>query len=157
MTTRIAAFAIVLATCAGAGVVATGGGAIAAEHIAGPVPAAVERVIDGDTLVVSAHIWPGLAMRTNVRVRGIDTPEVHRPKCASEKEMGLQATGTLNMLVGDEVVLTDIANDKYGGRVDAVVTTADGRDVAAAMLASGLARPYDGATRGDWCATGSIR
>ena len=40
----------------------------------GPVPAFVERVVDGDTLVVRARIWLGQELRIMVRVAGIDAP-----------------------------------------------------------------------------------
>jgi endonuclease YncB( thermonuclease family) len=121
------------------------------------VVAVVERAIDGDTLEVTAHIWLGLALTVHVRVRGIDTPETHQPQCASEKAMGLAATAKLQQVAGDRVTLADIENDKYAGRVDAVVTAANGTDIRSYMLASGLARPYDGSARGDWCPVGSIR
>jgi len=49
------------------------------------------------------------------------------------------------------VRLTNIANGKYAGRVLADVETDDGTDVAAYMLATGLARPYDGSARAGWC------
>jgi endonuclease YncB( thermonuclease family) len=157
MARRIAKVRLSAAVSIAIAVASAAGTAIAAERLAGPVSATVERVIDGDTLVVSARIWLGLTMTTHVRLRGIDTPETHQPKCASEKAMGLQATAKLTELAGSDVVLADIENDKYGERVDAAVTTPTGLDVAAAMVASGLARPYDGGTRGDWCATGSIQ
>ena len=49
--------------------------------IAGPVTARVIRIIDGDTIEVDAHPWPGHAVRVSVRLRGIDTPE-RRSRCA---------------------------------------------------------------------------
>ncbi len=56
----------------------------AGETIPGPIPADVIGVYDGDTLTVDAHPWPQITVRTSVRVRGIDTPEI-RGKCSSEK------------------------------------------------------------------------
>jgi endonuclease YncB( thermonuclease family) len=50
------------------------------------------------------------------------------------------------------VVLRNVEGDKYFGRVDADVTTSpDGLDLSEAMLRSGLARPYAGEKRTDWC------
>ena len=41
------------------------------------VPALVLAIIDGDTVKVRARPWTsGLTIETNVRVTGIDTPEV---------------------------------------------------------------------------------
>ena len=52
--------------------------------IAGPVTAEVIRIIDGDTIEVDAHPWPGHAVRVSVRLRGIDTPE-RRSRCADQR------------------------------------------------------------------------
>lgn len=57
---------------------------------------------------------------------------------------------------GTEVRLTNIEEDKYSGRVVADVTTSEGTELGAVMLASGLVRPYDGGTRGAWCGLASL-
>lgn len=132
------------------------GGAIAGEEVAGPVRADVVRVLDGDTIEISAQVWLGLRLTSHVRIRGIDTPEI-RGECASEKAMAAQARERLARLAGASISIVHIADDKYAGRVIADAAAEDGTDLKAAMLATGLARPYDGGTRGDWCATGSIR
>jgi len=123
----------------------------AAEVIPGPVPARVVRVIDGDTLTVEATIWLGQRLTVNARVRGIDTPELHGA-CEREKVMAEAARSALaRMAEARAVRLTNIANGKYAGRVLADIETDDGTDVAAYMLATGLARPYDGRARAGWC------
>ena len=61
---------LALALAAGAGA------ADARERLAGPVVGTVQRVIDGDTLVVEVPVWLGLAVTTSVRLKGIDTPEL---------------------------------------------------------------------------------
>ncbi len=126
-----------------------GGQALAREAIAGPVMAEVVRVIDGDTIEFRAHVWLGLDVTANVRIRGIDAPEV-RGRCAREKEMAAAASARLAALVAGDVTLRNISDDKYAGRVLADVS-AGGVDLAAAMIDSGLARPYDGGARGAWC------
>ena len=127
------------------------GAARAAEMIAGPIPAKVVRVIDGDTLTVEATIWLGQRLTVNARVRGIDTPELHGA-CQREKAMAEAARSALAKVAEAHAVrLTNIANGKYAGRVLADVETDDGTDVAAYMLATGLARPYDGSARAGWC------
>lgn len=77
-----------------------------------------------------------------MRLKGIDAPELHGG-CARERE-GAEAARVLlaALLEGGEVMLSDIEADKYGGRVDAVVTLADGRDVGEALLDAGRAAPY---------------
>ena len=60
----------------------------AADRIAGPVAADVVEVIDGDTIAVRAHIWPGHIVETRVRLDRVDTPETRRPDCEAEREAG---------------------------------------------------------------------
>jgi endonuclease YncB( thermonuclease family) len=125
-------------------------GATAAESIKGPIQGIVTRVIDGDTVEFVAHVWLGLNLTTHVRVRGIDTPEV-AGKCAAEKAKAAEATRRLIELTATGITIANVSDDKYFGRVIADVTTAAGTDVRTAMIASGLARAYDGGTRQPWC------
>lgn len=115
--------------------------------VAGPVLARIVRVIDGDTLVVDAHPWPGHAVRVSVRLRGIDTPE-RRSKCSRERLAADSARSELERLVAGHstVELSNVSGGKYYGRVLADLK-AGKRDVAAAMLESGLATPYEGGKR----------
>jgi endonuclease YncB( thermonuclease family) len=136
---------------------ATGGaiGAGAKDDLAGPVDAQVLRVVDGDTLVVRAHIWLGQEVQTQVRLSGIDAPEL-RGGCSTERDLAQRARAHLvrQLTAGDgilaQVRLYDIRVDKYGGRVLARVVTDDG-DVGQGLLAAGLARIYAGRARGSWC------
>lgn len=115
--------------------------------ITGPVTAQVIRIIDGDTLEVDAHPWPGHAVRVSVRLRGIDTPE-KRSRCPDQRAAALMARNELERLVKGfpTVELINVAGGKYYGRV-LVYMKAGTRDIASAMLKSGLARPYRGGKR----------
>ena len=127
-----------------------------ADRLAGPYDAAVERVVDGDTIAVRVTVWLGLELGVSVRVRGIDAPEL-RGDCESEKVRAAEATAALARMIGDEpVTLREIEGDKYFGRVLSDVATARGEDVAASMIAAGLARPYDGGERPSWCQIGAL-
>lgn len=127
----------------------------AAEVIEGPVAAEVVRVVDGDTLKLKVHIWLGQTVEVDVRVAGIDAPEL-RGKCPAERAKAAEARDYLNSLVGGRAIrIAQIRNDKYGGRVIADVTEPEAGDIAAAMLARGLARDYDGGKRDPWCQAGS--
>jgi endonuclease YncB( thermonuclease family) len=129
--------------------------AAASEILPGPYVGAVERVVDGDTLAVRVTVWLGQELRVLVRVRGVDAPEL-RGRCDAEKAQAEAATAALGRLVnGGSVVLTAIEGDKYYGRVLADVVTPDGDDVALSLIAGGLARPYEGGTRGAWCEIGA--
>lgn len=122
-----------------------------ARVLEGPVAARVERVIDGDTLNVRARIWLDQELNVNVRLRGIDAPEL-RAGCETELVRAEHARDTvIELLGGGNVRLRHIAGGKYHGRVIADVTMEDGRDLADALLAAGVARPYDGGRRGSWC------
>ena len=56
----------------------------AADRLAGPLPAQVVSVLDGDTLEVWVHIWLGQDLNTRVRLAGIDAPEL-KDKCDRER------------------------------------------------------------------------
>lgn len=114
-------------------------------------PAEVLRVHDGDTFEARVRIWPGMEVTTKVRLRGIDAPEM-RGKCESERSKALAARDMLARLLAEgHVGISRIGQDKYGGRVDADVSTARTADVAQALLARRLARRYDGGRRESWC------
>jgi endonuclease YncB( thermonuclease family) len=132
------------------------GPAQAGERLAGPVPARVIAVIDGDTLEVRAHIWLGQELRTRVRLAGIDAPELEG-KCAQERSLAAQARAYLRARLepgegwGARVWLRNIRYGKYAGRVLARVETAGGEDLSRGLMAAGLARPYAGRARAAWC------
>lgn len=127
-----------------------GATASARDILTGPVPARVLGVIDGDTLVVRAHIWLDQDVETHVRLTGIDAPEL-KGRCAAERERALAAKDFLARSAGSDVLLDNVSWEKYGGRVRANVRTADGADLARLLVDAGHARPYDGGKRGPWC------
>lgn len=117
----------------------------------GPVEAVVLDVIDGDTFLADAHIWPGHALRVNIRIRGIDAPEM-KSRCEAEREAALQAREVLTGLVSQRTVsISNIGSAKYYGRVLADVATEDGNAVAEMLLEQKLVRPYAGGKRQGWC------
>ena len=125
-------------------------GPVSAESLEGPVAAKVERVIDGDTIQVQAAIWLGQSISVRVRIDGIDAPEPEA-RCEQERRLAMLARDYLVRRLEDSPIkLSHVVYDKYGGRVRATVTDADG-DVGAALLKEGLARPYFGGRRAPWC------
>ena len=126
-------------------------GARAAEVLPGPVIADVVKVVDGDTLDVSARVWLGQTLRIRVRLDGVDTPEL-RGRCEGERAQAQEARSWLERrLAGHSIALRQVRFAKYAGRVVARVELDDGQDLSAMLLSAGLARPYDGGKRGDWC------
>ena len=88
----------------------------------------VTRVVDGDTF------WIDTAS-TSIRVWGLDAPEV-------DQSGGSQATATLERLIAERNLSCrqrDI--DRYG-RIVGQCFLPDGRDITAAMIASGSASEY---------------
>lgn len=119
-------------------------------EIAGPVVADVLRVIDGDTILVSARPWPQQTMEVYVRLRGIDAPEL-KSKCDPTRLAARAAYVALaNLTDGQrDIRLVHIASDKYFGRIVADIELADGRNPAQEMLAAGLVSPYEGGHKTD--------
>ncbi|MDB5594323.1 MAG: hypothetical protein JWM36_1284 [Hyphomicrobiales bacterium] len=122
---------------------------------AGPLPAEVLRTIDGDTFEARVRVWFGQEVHSSIRIRGFDAPE-RAAACPSEARGAQEATEMLrDILASGPVTLTDIAPDKYFGRVVSSVRVrlADGidTDVASLMLAAGQGRPYSGGHRESWC------
>ncbi len=111
----------------------------------------VVRVLDGDTFEARVRIWPGMEVTTRVRLRGIDAPEM-QARCDDERLKAIAARDALSKILAEGTVgISRIGQDKYGGRVDADVSTARTPDVSAVMLERGLARRYSGGRRESWC------
>ena len=80
----------------------------------------VVKVYDGDTITIITTLQnDGLVLSTdlykfNVRILGIDTPEL-KSKNAVEHELGILARNSLSELIMDKVVrLENVSYDKYG-------------------------------------------
>ncbi len=90
----------------------------AKDVLEGPVTAQVLRVIDGDTIEVAAHLWLGQTLITQVRLDGVDTPEIGQPECPEERAKGHVAKQfIIARLEGTEVKLRDIHYGKFAGHV----------------------------------------
>jgi endonuclease YncB( thermonuclease family) len=102
---------------------------------------------------VRASIWLGQSLTVRVRIEGIDTPEARSP-CADERRLAGMARDFLaERVLNKEVALHRVVYDKFGGRVRAEISDAQG-SVGEALLSAGLARPYHGEQRQPWCAAG---
>jgi endonuclease YncB( thermonuclease family) len=114
-------------------------------------PADLIRVIDGDTFEARVKVWPGIEVATKVRLRNIDAPELHA-RCADERARAEAARDALTgLLAAGGLAISQVRLDKYGGRVDATVSTGAVPDVSEALLAGGFPRRYAGGRRGAWC------
>lgn len=125
--------------------------AYCASQLKGPYSGELVRVIDGDTIVAHIDIWLNQKLTIHIRLRGIDTPEI-RGDCKHEKQLALKAKSHLTNLLqnAENLTLSDVSNDKFGGRVVAYVY-ANNINTSHAMIENNLATSYKGGHKHDWC------
>ena len=116
--------------------------------------AIINRVIDGDTVVVQANFLPDpLKKELSVRIFGVDTPEKgHRAQCPREAALGQRATEYTTRAVTSASRVTVMLRewDKYGGRVIGDIMV-DGTSLRTRLIREGLAREYFGEAKTSWC------
>ncbi len=86
-----------------------------------------------------------------MRLRNIDAPELHARGADEHDKAEVARVALQTILAAGGVTISRVGLDKYGGRVDAPVSTRDTADVSMALLNGGWARSYDGGRRGMWC------
>lgn len=100
----------------------------ATEPTGGYYTAEVERVVDGDTLVV---VRRDSGDPVRIRLHGIDAPETDQPYAA-------EATAALGRLARGRLGIVPLELDRYG-RTVAVVYSDDGANLNQALVAQGAA------------------
>ena len=120
------------------------------------IPADVLRIIDPDTLAISAPYLPKpLKPELLLRINGIDSPEKGgKAKCEEEKLLEISAESFVKDLFQKypihEITLTDW--DKYGGRVlGDVFFPKENTYLSTILIQKGFAKPYDGTKKESWC------
>lgn len=108
---------------------------------------------DADTITVNIpDLHPFLGEKMNIRVRGVDTPEL-RTKNACEKEKAKHAKKLVRNLLKDakRIDLANIERGKYFRIVADVII--DGKNLTSYLIKNGLGHPYDGGTKPkvNWC------
>lgn len=111
---------------------------------------AVTRVFDGDTVEM---ICPSEA-EFQARLTGFDAPEIRHARCDAEAALGWNAENRLRQILasGSQVEVRFDGLDRFGRRL--VTLEIDGVDLGDILVAEGLAAPYHGGPRPDWCARG---
>jgi len=114
--------------------------------------ATVGRVFDGDTFAAKVRLENGVSVFANIRIIDIDAPEING-ECESEIRAARAARDRLAELIppGSVVTLSEIKDDKYLGRIDALVAAGNGGDAGEVMVREGHARKYAGGKRAGWC------
>ena len=122
--------------------------------------ATVTNVHDGDTITVRLLLTPAgrlhqldhdLGFNVHRTPRGIELEGqavrllgCNAPELATPDGKTAQAALAAMLPIGSQVTISSVAWDKYGGRVDAIVTDTTGRDITQAMIAAGHAKAWDG-------------
>ena len=110
---------------------------------------------DADTVTFDVpNVHPLLGNKINIRVSGVDTPEI-RTKNSCEKEKARNAKRLVSNLLKNakRIDLLNIKRGKYF-RVVADISI-DGKSLSHYLLKNGLAYSYDGQTKKkiNWCKT----
>ena len=98
---------------------------------------------DGDTCYLAGE---------PLRLLGVDTPEIHSPKCEAELAFGIAVRNYVNewIATADDVRVVRSGIHGYYGRalVDVYI---DGQNMAKTLINRGLGAPYVGRRTTDWC------
>ena len=109
----------------------------------------IDRVIDGDTIVIINPKPPADLLQKNHRIAGIDTPE-KASKCKKASDLAYKAKAFVTDFVKGGVEIVYIELDKYGRYL--VNVDKNGINLADELVRNGLAVYYDGgAKEKDWC------
>jgi endonuclease YncB( thermonuclease family) len=101
--------------------------------------AVVVEVHDGDSITADVdlglHVW---RRHESFRLLGCNARELEDPG-------GVEARDNLAAIVtGTELTLTSVKPDKYGDRMDCVITLPDGSDLVTGLIAEQWAAPWSG-------------
>ena len=109
----------------------------------------IDRVIDGDTIVILNPKPPADLLQKNHRIAGIDTPE-KASKCKKASDLAYKAKAFVTDFVKGGVEIVYVEIDKYGRYL--VNVDKNGLNIADELVKNGLAVYYDGGTKTkDWC------
>lgn len=102
---------------------------------------------DGDTCYVMID-----GNKAKIRLLELDTPEISKPKCEAELELGLEARDYLNNLIANASsveIKTDYEKDYFGRTLAHLII--DGEDASAKIRSNNLGVIYERGNKQDWC------
>ena len=102
---------------------------------------------DGDTCYVMID-----GTKAKIRLLELDTPEISKPKCEAELELGLEARDYLNNLIANASsveIKTDYEKDYFGRTLAHLII--DGEDVSSMVVRNNLGVKYDTDNKMNWC------
>ena len=102
---------------------------------------------DGDTCYVMID-----GTKAKIRLLELDTPEISKPKCDAELELGLEARDYINNLIANASsveIKTDYEKDYFGRTLAHLII--DGEDASAKIRSNNLGVIYERGNKKDWC------
>ena len=102
---------------------------------------------DGDTCYVMID-----GNKAKIRLLELDTPEISKPKCEAELELGLEARDYLNNLIANASLVeikTEYEKDYFGRTLAHLII--DGEDVSSMIVRNNLGVKYDTDNKMNWC------
>ena len=102
---------------------------------------------DGDTCYVMID-----GNKAKIRLLELDTPEISKPKCEAELELGLEARDYLNNLIinaSSVEINTEYEKDYFGRTLAHLII--DGEDASAKIRSNNLGVIYERGNKKDWC------
>ena len=102
---------------------------------------------DGDTCYVMID-----GTKAKIRLLELDTPEISKPKCEAELELGLEARDYLNNLITNASsveIKTEYEKDYFGRTLAHLII--DGEDASAKIRNNDLGVIYERGNKQDWC------
>lgn len=112
----------------------------------------LKRIIDGDTVVLIIDLGFNIKIEVNLRLEGIDTPEVNS-SYGLEQEAAYRSEVFLGQLIEkEELVVKTKKNDMYGRYIGTLFIKGPHEciNVNQLMLNHGLAKKYTGGKRKQW-------
>ena len=102
---------------------------------------------DGDTCYITMN-----GMKKKIRLLELDAPEISKPKCNAELELGIKARDYLNDLIANASTIefrTEYLEDYFGRVLSYLII--DGEDVSSKIIENQLGVVYNRNQKYDWC------
>ena len=102
---------------------------------------------DGDTCYVTIN-----GINTKIRLLELDTPEISKPKCEKELQLGLMARDYLNNRIIQSTTIkfeTNFELDYFGRTLAHLII--DGKNISAELVSNQLGVIYKQGFKMDWC------
>ena len=102
---------------------------------------------DGDTCYITIN-----GIKKKIRLLDLDTPEISKPKCNAELELGIKARNYLNNLIANASIIefkTEYLEDYFGRILSYLII--DGEDASSKIIKNQLGVVYNQKQKYDWC------